>query len=99
MLYVEKISIKIGKAVLDIRFLNNCKLQRQPSTGVLRKKCSEIMQQIYRRMPMLKRDFFKDAKQFYRNHTSAWVLSCKFAAYFQNMFSLEHLWTTASEII
>ena len=28
--------------------------------------------------------------------TSAWVFSCKFAAYFQNNFSQEHLWTAAS---
>ena len=30
------------------------------------------------------------------NHTSAWVFSCKFAAYFKNNFSYEHLWMTAS---
>ena len=30
------------------------------------------------------------------NHTSALVFSCKFAAYFQNTFSWEHLWTAAS---
>ena len=29
--------------------------------------------------------------------TSAWVLSCKFAVYFQNTFSKEHPWTAASE--
>ena len=34
--------------------------------------------------------------RFYWNHTSAWVFSCKFAAYFQNTFSQEHLWTAAS---
>ena len=28
--------------------------------------------------------------------TSAWVFSCKFAAYFQNTFSKEHLWAAAS---
>ena len=33
--------------------------------GVLRKKCSEIMQQIYRRKPMPKCDFNKVALQFY----------------------------------
>ena len=27
------------------------------------------------------------SKKLYWNHTSAWVLSCKFAAYFQNTFS------------
>ena len=44
------------------------------------------MQQIYRRTPRLKCDFNKVAKQLYGNHTSAWVLSCKFAAYFRNNF-------------
>ena len=29
-------------------------------------------------------------------HTSAWVFSCEFAVYFQNTFSLEHLWVAAS---
>ena len=30
--------------------------------------------------------------------TSVWAFSCKFAAYFQNTFSWEHLWTAASII-
>ena len=38
----------------------------------------------------------KFLKQLYWNHTSAWVFSCKFAAYFQNTFYYEHLWTSAS---
>ena len=45
---------------------------------------------------MLKCNFNKVAKQLYRNHTSAWVFSCKFAAYFQSTFSEEQLWTAAS---
>ena len=36
---------------------------KQPSRGVLRKKCSENMQQIYRRTPMPKCDLNKVAKQ------------------------------------
>ena len=52
-------------------------VQKQPFRGVLRKRCSENMQQIYMRTPMPKCDF----------NTSAWVFSCKFAAYFQNTFS------------
>ena len=32
-----------------------------------------------------------------RNHTSTWVFSCKFAAYFQNTFLWEHLWRANSE--
>ena len=39
--------------------------QKQPSRGVLRKRCSENMLQIYRRTPMLKYDFNKVAKQLY----------------------------------
>ena len=58
--------------------------QKQPFRGVLRKRCSENMQQIYR--------------QIYWNRTSAWVFSCKFAAYFRNTFSKEHLRVAASEL-
>ena len=29
--------------------------------------------------------------------TSVWLFSCKFPAYFQNTFFLEHFWTAASE--
>ena len=70
-------------------------IQRQPTIGVLRKRCSKNMLQNYRRTPMPKCDFNKVAKQLYWNHTSAWVFSCKFAAYFQNTFSQEHLWRAA----
>ena len=37
------------------------------------------------------------AKQLNWNHTSAWVHSCKIAAYFQNTFSWEYLWGAASK--
>ena len=40
-------------------------LQKQPARGDLRKKCSENMQQIYRRTPMPKFGFIKVAKQLY----------------------------------
>ena len=40
--------------------------------------------------------WFQIALQRYWNHTSAWVFSCKFAAYFQNTFSLEHVCVAAS---
>ena len=56
-------------------------IQKQPSRGVLIKRCSENMLQNYKRTPMPKCDFNKVAK-----HISAWVFSCKFAAYFQNTF-------------
>ena len=51
-------------------------VRKQPSRGVLRKRCSENMLQIYR-TPMPKCDFNKVAKQLYWSHTSAWVFSCK----------------------
>ena len=41
-------------------------------------------------------DLNKVALQLYENHTSTWVFSCKFVACFQNTFSQEHLWKTAS---
>ena len=40
-------------------------IQKQPSRGVLRKRCSENMQQIYRRTPMPTCDFNKVAKQLW----------------------------------
>ena len=36
------------------------------------------------------------AIQLYWNHTSAWVISSKFAAFLQTTFFEEHLWRTAS---
>ena len=62
-------------------------IQKQPPRGVLKKRYSENMQQIYRRIPMPKGD----------GCTSACVFSCTFAAYFQNTFSKEHLWMAASD--
>ena len=50
------------------------------------KSRSENMHQIYRRTSMPKCDFNKITKQLYWNHTSAWALFCRFAAYFQNTF-------------
>ena len=45
--------------------LKERKSQKQPSRGVLKKSCSENMQQIYRRTPILKFDFNKGALQLY----------------------------------
>ena len=59
--------------------------QKQTSRGVLTKRCSENMWKIYWSTPTPKCDFTKVAnRQLYLNQTSAWVFSCKFAAYFQN---------------
>ena len=38
---------------------------KKPSKGVLKKRCSENMQQIYRGTPLPKCDFNKVAKQLY----------------------------------
>ena len=57
---VHKEKSKIGKTnYMPVRVLSNLfKLyEKQPFRGVLRKKCSENMQQIYRRTPMPKSDF------------------------------------------
>ena len=40
-------------------------LRKQPSRGVVKKRRSENMQQIYRRIPMPKCDFNKATKQLY----------------------------------
>ena len=50
-------------------------IEKQPSRGVLMKRCSENVQQIYRRTPMPKCDFNKVAKQFYLNRTSTAIKS------------------------
>ena len=62
--------------------MNISEIQKQPSKRLLIKSCCENMQQIYRRTPMQKCYFNKIAVQLHWNHTSAWVFSCKFAAYF-----------------
>ena len=61
-------------------------LQKQPSRCPFIKICPENMQQFYRRTPKPKCDLNKVTKQVYWNHTSALVLSYKFAANFQKRF-------------
>ena len=68
--------------VVSIMSLSSWKAKKQPSRGVLKKRCSENMQHIYKRTPMPKCDFNKAALQLYWNRDSTWVFSCKFAAYF-----------------
>ena len=79
---------------LGVAFINKysppkwlLEIQKQPSRSVLRKRCSENMQHMYRRTPMSNCDFNIVALQLYWNHTSEWLFSCKFAACFQNTFS------------
>ena len=45
--------------------IKSCYMQKQLTRGVLSKRCSENMQQIDRRTPMLECDFKKVAKQAY----------------------------------
>ena len=65
-MYKYKIVVIFIKEV-DIYNLKLSKLllQKQPLKGVLEKRCSENMQQIYRRTPMPKCNFNKAAKQLY----------------------------------
>ena len=79
--------------------LTEINLVRSSHPDVPRNRCSENMQQIYRRTTMQKCDFNKVAKQLYWNHTSAGLFSCKFAAYFQNSFFIKHLWVAASALL
>ena len=55
-------------------------VQKPSPRGILTKRCSENIQQIYRKTPTPKCDFYKFSKQLYWNHTLAWVFFCKFAA-------------------
>ena len=61
--------------------------QKHSSRGVLEKRCSENMQQIYRRTPMPKSDFNNVAKQLHWNHI------------FSTLFFPEHLRRAASECL
>ena len=60
--------------------------QKQPSKNVLRKRCSENLQQIYESIQLKNGAVWmaQCALQLYWNHTSAWVFSYKVAAFFQN---------------
>ena len=75
-------------------------LVKQLSRRVLRKRCSENMQQIYRRTPVQSEatllKWRSVAKRLYWNCTSAWVFSSKFAAYFQNIYLCLYLFLTYS---
>ena len=71
--------------------------EKQFSIGPLGKRCSENIQQIYRKTPMPKDDFNKVARQLFWNQTFAEVFSYKFVAYSQNTFSWEHRWRSDFE--
>ena len=85
----DTVSNKEMKLMRTIFFMKNInKNMKQPSRGVLRKRCSENMQRIYKRTPMSKCDFNKVAKQSnFIEITIRHGCSPEFAAYFQNIFS------------
>ena len=64
--------------------IHDIALEKQTSRGILIRRCCENMKLTYRRTPMSKWDYNKAALHLYWNNTSAWVLSCKLTAYFQN---------------
>ena len=80
-----KIKLCIIPVVLRGNMTNLVHSQKQPSRGVFIKSCSENMQQIYRRTPMLKCDFNIVAKQLQ-------LLKLL------KQLKLQDFWTTASEI-
>ena len=59
---------------------------KQHSRSVLIKRYPEIFTKFPGETPMPKYDFTNDVKQLCWNRTSTWVFSCKFAAYFQDIF-------------
>ena len=71
----------------DVRNLNTLWYHKKhPTNGVFRKRCSENMQKIDT-APCRSVILIKLLCKLSWNHTSAWVFSCKFVAYFQNIFS------------
>ena len=70
-IYIPTRNLHPQKSLCLFRVLNTPLIQRysekQPSRGVLRKRCSENMQQIYRRTSLPKYDFNKVALQLGRS--------------------------------
>ena len=84
------------KSMVISLFESSIKYRSSLPEVFLGKGVLKICSKIYRRTSMPKCDFNKVLKQLYWNHTSAWVLFCRFAAYFQNNLLLKHLWKAAS---
>ena len=72
--------------VTTVASIKICLVQKQPPRGVPRKRCSENMQHIYRRIPMSKCEFNKIALQLYWYHTSAWVSPAKCCIFSEHLF-------------
>ena len=58
------IALTVSNKIIAL-YSNKLALQKQALRGVLRKSCSEDMQQIYKRTPMPEYDFNKIALQVY----------------------------------
>ena len=65
ILYISCQSAMPNKNIQKAALQRQYKCHKQPSRGVPRKRCSENMQQIYRRTPMSKCDFNKVPLQLY----------------------------------
>ena len=76
---IKKVFLKISQHLQE----NTCASQKQPFRGVLEKRCSENVQQIYRRILMPKYDLNKVAKHR--------CFSVTFARFFRTAFFKEHL--------
>ena len=66
--YIFPLNTAFLKLAIGVKKKGRRNGQKQPSRGVLTKRCSENMQQIYRRTPMSKCDFNKVSKQHYWKH-------------------------------
>ena len=78
-------SFKTTKIISSEQKLSR-KNQKQLSRAILTKRCSENMQQIYRRTLMPKCGFSENALQLYWNHTSAWIFSFTLLHIFGTLF-------------
>ena len=92
----SKTSFLTSTTAVDIQQIWN--MQKQPFRNVLRKTCSEYIQKIYKRTPMVKCNLNKTLLQLCWNCPSPHVFSCKVAACFQqSTFSSEYIWRDSSE--
>ena len=73
-------------ATQELKYISYQNIQKQTSRGVRKKRCSENMQQIYKRTPMPKCDFNKVAKSLYWNRTSVWVSPVNLPPIFRTPF-------------
>ena len=79
------ISFYSGRSLNVFKFVF-CMIRRSLSNVFLQKGVLKIYNKFTGKHLCRKKDFNKVALQLYWNHTSAWVFSCKFVAFFQNTF-------------